>query len=133
MTELRAGPILDEENDALKSTNRMVVDGSMYNPETGSIVAEGYVDLNQLPDQNEGSTHEGDTSACTAWTTAGNCVYGTEGNNSQLNEINKTHAGPQFEEVDEPIEVPGIWGVKKNVEGMTGIKAVVQDISDSSV
>lgn len=46
MTGLRAGPILDEENDALKSTNRMVVDGNMYNPETGSIVAEGYVDLN---------------------------------------------------------------------------------------
>lgn len=111
MTELRAGPILDEENDALKSTNRMVVDGSMYNPETGSIVAEGYVDLNQLPDENEGSTHEGDTAACTAWTTAGNCVYGTQANNAQLNEINKTHAGPQFEEVDIPLEIPIEWTV----------------------
>lgn len=106
---VRAGPIMDEENDALKSTNRMVVDGSMYNPQTGSIVAEGYVDLNQLPDENEGSTHEGDTAACTAWTTAGPCVYGTEANNAQLNEINKTHAGPEFEEVDEPVRVQQRW------------------------
>lgn len=100
---LRAGPIMDEENEQLRGMNKMVVDGSMYDPNTQSIVAEGYVDLNQLPDENEGSTHEGDTAACTAWTTAGNCIYGTTANNSQLNEINKTHAGPEFEEVDEPV------------------------------
>lgn len=89
--------------------NKMVVDGSMYDPNTQSIVAEGYVDLNQLPDENEGSTHEGDTAACTSWTTAGNCVYGTTANNAQLNEINKTHAGPEFEEVDEEVPLALAW------------------------
>ena len=64
--------------------NKMVVDGSMYDPATQTINAEGYVDLNQLPDENEGSTHEGDTAASTSWTTAGACVYGTEANNAQL-------------------------------------------------
>lgn len=87
----------------------MVVDGKMYDPNTQSIKAEGYVDLNQIPDQNEGEKHEGDTAACTSWTTAGNCVYGTEANNAQLNEINKTHAGPEFEEVDEEVSTALTW------------------------
>lgn len=87
----------------------MVVDGKMYDPNTQSIKAEGYVDLNQIPDQNEGEKYEGDTAACTSWTTAGNCVYGTEANNAQLNEINKTHAGPEFEEVDEEVPTALTW------------------------
>lgn len=87
----------------------MVVDGKMYDPNTQTIKAEGYVDLNQIPDQNEGEKYEGDTAACTSWTTAGNCVYGTEANNAQLNEINKTHAGPEFEEVDVPVDSALAW------------------------
>lgn len=87
----------------------MVVDGKMYDPNTQTIKAEGYVDLNQIPDQNEGEAYEGDTAACTSWTTAGNCVYGTEANNAQLNEINKTHAGPEFEEVDVPVSYALTW------------------------
>lgn len=87
----------------------MVVDGKMYDPNTQTIKAEGYVDLNQIPDQNEGDKYEGDTAACTSWTTAGNCVYGTDANNAQLNEINKTHAGPEFEEVDVPVESEIKW------------------------
>lgn len=31
---LRAGPIMDEENDELKGMNKMVVDGKMYDPNT---------------------------------------------------------------------------------------------------
>lgn len=106
---LRAGPITDEENNQLHGMNKMVVDGSMYDPATQTINAEGYVDLNQLPDENEGSTHEGDTAASTSWTTAGACVYGTEANNAQLQEINLTHAGPEFEEVETPVETPVTW------------------------
>ena len=100
---------MDEENDQLRGMNKMVVDGSMYDPATQTINAEGYVDLNQLPDENEGDTHEGDTAASTAWTTAGACVYGTEANNAQLQEINLTHAGPEFEEVETPVETPVTW------------------------
>ena len=87
----------------------MVVDGNMYDPATQTINAEGYVDLNQIPDENEGETHEGDTAACTSWTTAGACVYGTTANNAQLNEINLTHAGPEFEQVEEPVPVALTW------------------------
>lgn len=36
-------------------------------------------------------------------------MYGTESNNAQLNEINKTHAGPEFEEVDIPVKSPIEW------------------------
>lgn len=96
-TWLRAGLVSEEENQQNYGLNKMVVDGSMYDPATQTINAEGYVDLNQIPDENEGETHEGDTAACTSWTTAGACVYGTEANNAQLNEINLTHAGPEFE------------------------------------
>lgn len=38
-------------------------------------------------------------------------MYGTQANNAQLNEINKTHAGPQFEEVDIPLGNPVQWEV----------------------
>lgn len=80
----------------------MVVDGAMYDPATQTINAEGYYDLQQLPDENPGETHETNgTAATTAWTTAGACVYGTEANNEQLKSINLTRAGPEFEEVDE--------------------------------
>lgn len=96
----------------MRGMNKMVVDGSMYDPATQTINAEGYVDLNQLPDENEGSTHEGDTAASTSWTTAGSCVYGTEANNAQLQEINLTHAGPEFEEVETPVETPIKWTVE---------------------
>lgn len=117
---LRAGPITDEENDRLHGMNKMVVDGSMYDPATQTINAEGYVDLNQLPDDNEGSTHEGDTAASTSWTTAGACVYGTEANNAQLQEINLTHAGPEFEEVETPVSTPISWETKQYAVGNIG-------------
>lgn len=117
---LRAGPITDEENDQLHGMNKMVVDGSMYDPATQTINAEGYVDLNQLPDDNEGSTHEGDTAASTSWTTAGACVYGTEANNAQLQEINLTHAGPEFEEVETPVSSPVTWTTVQRLQGTLG-------------
>ena len=128
---LRAGPITDEENDQLHGMNKMVVDGSMYDPATQTINAEGYVDLNQLPDENEGDTHEGDTAASTSWTTAGACVYGTEANNAQLQEINLTHAGPEFEEVEVPVDTALTWTTGQRVYGIAGTKWYLYDVSDS--
>lgn len=119
-TPLRAGLVSDEENQQNYGLNKMVVDGKMYDPATQTINAEGYVDLNQIPDENQGETHEGDTSACTSWTTAGACVYGTEANNAQLNEINLTHAGPEFEQVEEPITSHLSWNVQFTREGTIG-------------
>lgn len=130
---LRAGPITDEENGQLHGMNKMVVDGSMYDPATQTINAEGYVDLNQLPDDNEGSTHEGDTAASTSWTTAGACVYGTEANNAQLQEINLTHAGPEFEEVEVPVDTTLTWRTGQLVYGTAGNTWYLYTVSPSAV
>ena len=121
-TVLRAGIVSDEENQQNYGLNKMVVDGNMYDPATQTINAEGYVDLNQIPDENEGEAHEGDSAACTAWTTAGACVYGTEANNAQLNEINLTHAGPEFEQVEEPITSHLQWDVSMTREGENSVE-----------
>lgn len=121
-TQLRAGLVSDEENQQNYGLNKMVVDGKMYDPATQTINAEGYVDLNQIPDENEGDTHEGDSAACTAWTTAGACVYGTEANNAQLNEINLTHAGPEFEQVEEPITYHLQWDVSMQRDGENSVE-----------
>lgn len=97
----------DDEDDTAKGVNKLVVDGSkMYNDGYQGIVAEGYIDLFQRPDENNGQTYEEDTANANAWTSAGNLTMqeGTDeaaiANNLQLEEINKTCSGPEFAEVE---------------------------------
>lgn len=99
----------DEAYDELNQMNAMEVNGKMYNPATGYIEAEGYMDLMPVSTSGEGK-YESDSASANAWVKAGSVVAGSEVNNQNLQLINAKAVYPNFELAEE--EVP----IKPNID-----------------
>lgn len=106
------GGILMEGVDDANTGYGLVVDGSkMYDPSSGKIVADGYIDLQPPPDDESRLVISGVNMPVVGWAS----VAGKS--SDEVMEINKTCSLPQIEEVSEAGN--DIYTPKQNGLGVT--------------
>lgn len=106
------GGILMEGADDANTGYGLVVDGSkMYDPSSGKIVADGYIDLQPPPDDETRLVISGANMPVVGWAS----VAGKS--SDEVMEINKTCSLPQVEEVSEAGN--DIYTPKQNGVGVT--------------